>query len=134
MQHGVRENLLLGIVHAVEVDGHEQRAYLVIRNCAARYAVDEELDLLARKSLAVTFLSDNVLRSQFASPLLRRTTACADTASPSPTASSPSPVLALMLTQEISTPRTSAIFSRIENMYDLSLGASSITVESTFTI
>ena len=59
---------------------------------------------------------------------LTSTTACAETASPWPTASSPSAVLAFTLTQEISTPRTSAIFSRIESTNGLSLGVSSITV------
>src|SRR6267378_1436995 len=113
MQHGVGEDLLLIIVHAVQVNGHQQRANLVVSDRAARDAVDEEIDLTARKLFAVTLLADYILRSQIASPFLVRTTACAETASPWPTASSPSPVLAFTLTHEISTPKTSAIFSRI---------------------
>jgi hypothetical protein len=68
MQHGIRKNLLFRVVHAVQVDRHQQSANLIVSDSTARDAVDEEIDLLARKFFAVTFLSDDVLRSQLASP------------------------------------------------------------------
>ena len=36
------------LVHAVEVDGHKQRADLIVGNATAGYAGDEELDLFTR--------------------------------------------------------------------------------------
>lgn len=68
MKHGVGQHFLLDVVHAFEEDGHQQRADLIIGDRAARHAVDEETDLLARKLSAITFFSDYVLRSQM-SPL-----------------------------------------------------------------
>ena len=66
------EDLLLGVVHAVQVDGHQQRADLVVGDTAARDALDEEIDFLTRELFAVTFFSDDVLRSQIVSPFKKR--------------------------------------------------------------
>src|SRR4030095_13604703 len=54
------------LVHAVQVDRHQQRADLVIRNASARDSADEEVDLVARKALTVSVLSYDVLWSQAA--------------------------------------------------------------------
>ena len=36
------------LVHAIQVNGHEERADLIVGNAAAGDAVDEELDLFTR--------------------------------------------------------------------------------------
>src|ERR1044072_1412801 len=64
MQHRVGEQFLLGVVHTVEEDGHQQRADLVISDGSVRDALDEEGDLVAGELLAVALLADYVLRSQ----------------------------------------------------------------------
>lgn len=64
MQHCIGEDRLLGIVHAIQVDGHEQGADLIVGNRPPRHAFNEERDLIARESLAVPFLANYVLRSQ----------------------------------------------------------------------
>ena len=51
LQHRLGQGLLLGVVHAVQVDGHQQRADLVVGDAAAGDAVDEEVDLFAREIL-----------------------------------------------------------------------------------
>jgi hypothetical protein len=48
VEHGLGQSLLLGVVHAVQVDGHEQRADLIVGNAAAGDACDEEVDLFTR--------------------------------------------------------------------------------------
>src|SRR5215213_5178744 len=48
VEHGFRQSLLLRLVHAVEVDGHEERADLIVGNAAAGDACDEEVDLFTR--------------------------------------------------------------------------------------
>ena len=68
MQHGLGKRLLLGVVHAVEIDGHQQCADLIVGNGPLRHAVDEEVDLFTGEMLAVAFLSNYVLRSQSSLP------------------------------------------------------------------
>src|SRR5262249_39067243 len=48
VEHRLGEDLLLVLVHTVQVDGHEQRADLIIRDAAARDSADEELNLFTR--------------------------------------------------------------------------------------
>lgn len=122
MEHGLGELGLLGLIHAIKKDRHQQGADLIVGDCAPGDAVDKKLDLVACQIQAIAFLSDDVLWSQIVSPspscfglpAVISTTACAPTASPRPTASIPSPVLAFTLTTEGSTASTCAIFSRID--------------------
>lgn len=116
-QHGLSQRLLFGLVHSVEIDRHQQRADLVVRDVVMRYARDEEINLRSRELLAVALLPNDVLRSQMFSlivyspeRLVINTAAWAVIANPWPTASSPSPVLALTLTQLSSTPSVEAMF------------------------
>src|ERR1041384_6326263 len=114
MKHRIGEDFLPGVSHAVQVNRHQQRANLIVGNATTGYAVDKERDFFWREFLAISLLPNHVLRSQDMSPLFFiRTTADADTARPSPTASSPSDVFAFMLTFEISTPSASLMRSRI---------------------
>src|SRR5712671_1053920 len=64
MEHGLSQGLLLGVIHALEVNSHQQRTDLIIGNAIMRNSLDEEHDLFARQTLAVSFFSDDVLRSQ----------------------------------------------------------------------
>src|SRR5689334_5519346 len=48
VQHGFGECLLLGIVHAVQVNGHEESADLVVGNAPVANSRDEEVDLFTR--------------------------------------------------------------------------------------
>jgi hypothetical protein len=48
VEHGLGQSLLLGIVHAIQVDGHEERADLVIGDAAIGNSLDEEVDLFTR--------------------------------------------------------------------------------------
>ena len=64
MQHSLGEDLLLGIVHAVKVNGHQQCAGLIVGDGAAGHALDEEGDLFGREGFPVALLSNYVLRSQ----------------------------------------------------------------------
>src|SRR5688500_11716227 len=122
MENGLSELGLLGFIHPIQINCHQQGADLIVRDCALSDAVDKKLDLVACQSQAIAFLSDDVLWSQtvspspscFGLPAVISTTACAPTASPRPTASIPSPVFALTLTTEGSTASTCAMFSRIE--------------------
>jgi len=52
------------VIHAIEVNGHQQCADLVIGDLAVRDPIDEELNLFTRQRLTVSLFSDNVLRSQ----------------------------------------------------------------------
>lgn len=115
MKHRFRQRGLFRIGHAPEKDRHQQSRALIVGDLAARYAVNEERDLGARKFRAITFPANDVLRSQLDSSE-SKTTACTVTASPWPTASNPSPVFAFTLTQPWSTPRVAARLSRIAAM------------------
>src|SRR6267143_6709721 len=64
VQHRFSQQLLLGLVHAVEIDGHQQSADLVISYLFAGYAADEEIDLFTREMFAIAFFANDVLRSQ----------------------------------------------------------------------
>ena len=48
VEHRFGEDLLLRLVHAIQVNGHEQRTNLIIRDATARDSVNEELDLFTR--------------------------------------------------------------------------------------
>jgi hypothetical protein len=48
VEHRFGEDLLLVLVHAIQVNGHQQRTNLVIGDAAARDAANEELDLFPR--------------------------------------------------------------------------------------
>ncbi len=63
MQHREGEQLLFGVVHAVQVNCHQQRAYLVVGDSAVGDAGDEKSDLLAGELFTVTLFADYVLRS-----------------------------------------------------------------------
>jgi len=52
------------VIHAIEVNGHQQCANLVISDLAVRHSIDEEFNLFMRQRLTVSLFSDNVLRSQ----------------------------------------------------------------------
>src|SRR6185295_14562773 len=67
VEHCFSQCLLLVFVHAIEIDGHEQRTDLIVGYLAAGDARDKELDLFTRQALSVSLFSDNVLRSQAAS-------------------------------------------------------------------
>src|SRR5262245_24624860 len=64
MQHRFSQRLLLLIIHAIEVDGHQESTGLVIGNLSGGDAVDEVRDLFTRQDLAVSLFPDYVLRSQ----------------------------------------------------------------------
>jgi len=48
VEHCLSQCLLLFIIHAIEINGHEQRADLVIGNFAACDTFNEERDLFTR--------------------------------------------------------------------------------------
>src|SRR6266550_5827910 len=64
IQHRLSQRLLLGLVHAVEVDGHQQSADLIISYLFARYAADEEIYFFTREMFAIPFFANDVLRPQ----------------------------------------------------------------------
>src|SRR5882724_9133311 len=76
IQHRFRQRLLLGLVHAIEVDSHQQSADLIISNLLAGYAPNEEIDLLTREMFAIPLFPNNVLRSQVHLSWERRHPAC----------------------------------------------------------
>src|SRR5436309_13137012 len=135
MKHGVRQPCRPACTHAVEKDRHQQRRRLIVSHRAARHAVNEERNLLVREAAAIAFLLDHILRSQTHPHYTRssKITACTVTASPRPTASSPSPVFAFTLTHEASTFNVCARFSRIICAKGRKRGRSSITVASRLT-
>ena len=47
VEHCFRQRLLLCLVHAIQVNGHEQRADLVVSNATAGNSADEEVNLFA---------------------------------------------------------------------------------------
>ncbi len=56
LQHRFGERLLFGLIHAVEVDGHQQRANLVVGNVAMSDTRNEEIDLFTRECSPSRFL------------------------------------------------------------------------------
>ena len=66
---------MLGWIHAIEINGHEQCADLVVGYVAAGDAGDEEFNLFTRETQAVSLFSYDVLWSQAASLVLSISTA-----------------------------------------------------------
>lgn len=73
MQHCFSEDLLFGIVHAVEKYCHQQRADLVISDGPASNAFNKENYLFAGELRAVALLTNDVLRSQLSSLHVKQT-------------------------------------------------------------
>ena len=63
VQHRFGEGLLLTRVHAIQVDRHQQRANLIVRNLSARYATYEEFDLFIGEMFTIALFANNVLWS-----------------------------------------------------------------------
>ena len=63
-QHGLSQSLLFSLIHSLEVDRHQQRADLIVRDFVVRYTRDKEINLCSRELLAVALLTNDILRSQ----------------------------------------------------------------------
>ena len=82
--HDLGEGGGLGVGHAAQVDGHEQRAHLVVGDLPGHIAVDGERDLGFAQRAAVALFGDDVIHPHKVHLQIKRAAAlrrrCAPTA------------------------------------------------------